>query len=228
MAGRTAAHGPTGRPLRRHSARLDRFPPLAAADGGHPPPVRGHRPRRAPAHRSAGARRQRAPAAGHGWYAATSGVERRQRAPGRLTKPRPTSIRSWCWPSGRFSRAAPRCWYSASTSPAGTTATARSAAGNRTSPSSRRARIGGSSAAAARPVGISGAHLPVLRERRSDAHHLVCDARRPLSRVRLRRLPALSEGVRREERDAAGDGRRRHHRHAAARCGGDAARLRSG
>ena len=53
-----------------------------------------------------------------------------------------------------------------------------------------------------RAVDVRAAHLPVLRERRPRAHHVVCDARRPLPRVRVRRLPPLPEGVRRAPRHA--------------------------
>ena len=48
-------------------------------------------------------------------------------------------------------------------------------------------------------VGVRAADLPLLRERRPHAHHVVCHARRPVSRLRVRRLPPLSEGVRRRE-----------------------------
>ena len=44
---------------------------------------------------------------------------------------------------------------------------------------------------------FGAAHLPVLHERRPLADHVVRDARRPVPRVRVRRLPPLSEGVRR-------------------------------
>ncbi len=75
-------------------------------------------------------------------------------------------------------------------------------------------------------VGLRRDHLPVLRERRPLAHHVVRHARRPLPRLRLQCLPPVLEGVRRTKRDAAGHGRRRHDRDAAARRGGHSARLR--
>src|SRR5205814_10396361 len=76
-----------------------------------------------------------------------------------------------------------------------------------------------------RAVDVRAAHVSVLPERRPDADHVVCDARRPLPRVRVRRLQALSEGVRRAPREPPAHGGGRHDRHAAARRSGDAARV---
>ena len=66
---------------------------------------------------------------------------------------------------------------------------------------------------------------PVLPQQRPLADHVVCDDRRQVSRLRVRRLPAVSEGVRRPPRDAAGDADGGQRRHTAARRGGDAARI---
>ena len=74
-------------------------------------------------------------------------------------------------------------------------------------------------------VGVRRVHVPVLRERGPIAHHVVRDARRPLPRLRLRRLPPLSQGVRRAECIAAGDGVGGFDRDAAARRGSDAGAL---
>ena len=74
-------------------------------------------------------------------------------------------------------------------------------------------------------VGVRPADLPVLRQRRPRAHHLVRDARRPVPRLRVRRVPALPEGVRRPQRGASGDGGGGYDRDAAARRGSDAARV---
>src|SRR3989442_663192 len=76
-----------------------------------------------------------------------------------------------------------------------------------------------------RAVGVRAADLSVLRERRPRAHHVVRDARRPLPCVRVRRLPPLSQSVRRAQRHASGDGGCGFNRDAAAGCRGDAARI---
>ena len=47
--------------------------------------------------------------------------------------------------------------------------------------------------------------LPVLPQRGSNPHHLVCDTGRAISRVRMRCLPALLESVRRPACDTPGD-----------------------
>src|SRR5476651_1668535 len=69
---------------------------------------------------------------------------------------------------------------------------------------------------------LRAAHLPVLRQRRPRADHVVRHARRAVPRLRVRRLQAVSEGVRRPPRAAAGDGGGGHDRDAAAGRGGDA------
>jgi hypothetical protein len=75
-----------------------------------------------------------------------------------------------------------------------------------------------------RAVELRAAHLPVLRQRRPRADHVVRDARRPLSRLRVRRLPALSEGVRRARTRSGRDGgvaSMRRCRWTRRRCNGD-------
>ncbi len=57
-----------------------------------------------------------------------------------------------------------------------------------------------------RPMGVRAVHLPVLRQRRSRAGHVVCDARRTLPRLRVRRVPPLYQGLRRPRRHAARHG----------------------
>ncbi len=66
---------------------------------------------------------------------------------------------------------------------------------------------------------------PYCRNSDRVEDHVVCDDRREVSRLRLRRLPALSEGVRRPASHTAGDADGRQRRHAPARRGSDAARL---
>ena len=72
---------------------------------------------------------------------------------------------------------------------------------------------------------VRAADLPVLPQQRPLADHVVCDDRRPVSRLRVRRLPPVPEGVRRPARHAAGHADGRQRRHAAARRGSDAARI---
>ena len=75
VAGRAAAHGPSGRALRRHSARLDRLPSLAAADGR--PSSTGSKPSTAPSTSTSSCSRAtatRLQSLVTAWYAATSGV----------------------------------------------------------------------------------------------------------------------------------------------------------
>ncbi len=72
-------------------------------------------------------------------------------------------------------------------------------------------------------VAVCGTRMPVLPERRPHAHHVVRHTRRTLSRVGMRRLPAVPEGVRRAARDATADGGGGHDRDAAARRRRDAA-----
>ena len=67
------------------------------------------------------------------------------------------------------------------------------------------------------------ADVSLLPQQRPVDDHVVCDDRRQVSRLRVRRLSAVSEGVRRPPRDQAGDADRRQRRHVAARCGGNAA-----
>ena len=52
---------------------------------------------------------------------------------------------------------------------------------------------------------VRAADLPVLPQQRPVAHHVVRHAGRPVSRLCLRRLPALSEGLRRPPRQPTGD-----------------------
>ena len=66
---------------------------------------------------------------------------------------------------------------------------------------------------------------PYCRNSDRIAHHVVRDTRRAVPRLRVRRVPPLSEGVRRAARDAAGDAGGGWRRDAAARRGRDAARL---
>src|SRR5262245_54622640 len=75
-------------------------------------------------------------------------------------------------------------------------------------------------------MGIPADRLPVLRERRSRAHHVVCDARRPLPRGGVRRVPPVHQGIRRAARRPSRDGQRRQHRDAAARRRSHATRIR--
>jgi Protein involved in formate dehydrogenase formation len=66
---------------------------------------------------------------------------------------------------------------------------------------------------------------PVLPQQRPRANHFVCDHRREVSRLRLRRLPSLSQGVRRPTSDTTSDADGRQRCHTTARRGSDAARL---
>ena len=107
-------------------------------------------------------------------------------------------------------------------SPAGCTRTARCAAASRTAvitPAAERHLICGRCGAA---LEVRAADLPVLPQQRPIADHVVCHAGWRIPRVRVRRLHAVSEGLRRPARDAPGHAGRGRGGDAAARRGGDA------
>ena len=59
------------------------------------------------------------------------------------------------------------------------------------------------------PLEVRSADLPLLSQQRPFDDHVVCDAGRPVSRLRVQRLQALSQGVRRTAGDKAGHACRR-------------------
>ena len=76
-----------------------------------------------------------------------------------------------------------------------------------------------------RPVALRRDHVPVLREQRPHAHHVIHQPRPALPHLRVRRVPPLSEGLRRPRRQPPGAARRGLHRHAPARRRRHPARL---
>src|SRR5262245_39174473 len=74
-------------------------------------------------------------------------------------------------------------------------------------------------------MAVRAADLSVLPERRPIAHHLVREPRRSVQDLRLRRVRAISQGVRRTPRLTSGHAGRRFGCDADAGCGGDAARI---
>ncbi len=68
-------------------------------------------------------------------------------------------------------------------------------------------------------VAIRSDYLPLLREQRSQPHHVIYQPRRPLSHLRLRRMPPVPEGLRWPRRQPSG--------HAGGRLDRDAAPGRS-
>ena len=136
-------------------------------------------------------------------------ARRRRRASRRRRPPERSRQRAW-WARcsrrrcGRFCHDAPRFCSSIRRWPLWThshCALVRRRAGL------RRDHAGGRASSHLRPVHaaleVRAAHLPVLPEQRPHADHVVCDAGRAVPRLRVRRLSALSEGVRRPPRHAA-------------------------
>ena len=74
-------------------------------------------------------------------------------------------------------------------------------------------------------LAVRSDHVPVLPQRGAVADHVVHQPRRPLPAVGVRRLRAVSQGLRRAPGNPPGDARRRFRRDPAARRGGDAARV---
>ena len=201
------AAGRAGRPLRRHPARLDRLPADASPDRRHPAPLRGARARRARSSILALGRDGNAlePLVTR-WYTATSGVDGATATSARRRRRRRASIRCCVLALRPFlARCAEALMQRVDLS----------ALAPRPLPVLRL----GARFAVITPSGGPAADLRPLRRRSGRStpltcpfcanddralHHLVRHARRPLPRLRLRRLPALSEGVRRAERDAAG------------------------
>ena len=205
----TSVRGPSAAALRADSARAHR----PAADG--PPDGRVlHRfdaldapefqlvrdlGRAASCSRSAG--RRRPP-----WYRRTARprtpARRRRQRDGRRTK---RWTRCWRWRCGRSCPDAPKC---SSRGPSSATWTHALLRAVRRRAGSRHARRAGRSPSGVRPLPAAVA----LRRRsparsaatRSRARSRRSDERRPVSRLRLRRVPALPEGVRRAPRVAAG------------------------
>ena len=222
-----AGRRPPARPLRRHPARLDRLP--AHASARPPTSCTGSRRWSAADHQQiarARARRQRARAAASNVVRRHLGRRRRRsrdRAPegappsldqvlvlamrpflARCAEVADAAVRSGDWNHGHC----PFCGWEPDFAVI--------------TPSADRRLICGRCVA---QWAFGAAHLSVLLERRPRADHVVCDARRPVPRLRVRRLPAVSQGVRRAERVAAGDGVGGFDRDAAARRGRDAAGL---
>ena len=150
------------------------------------------------------------------WYRSVAGHARRvpsaaaARAHRRRHERRRWSTRCSRWRCVRSCRAAPRCCSSATelagwTHPhcalcGGEPDFARHHAGGRASPDLR----------ALHPaLEVRAADLPVLPQQRPRAHHVIRDAGRAVSRLRVRRVQAVSEGVRRPAGGTAGhaDGR---------------------
>ena len=204
--GRAACGRPSGRPLRGHPARLDRLPADAAPDRRHPAPVRRARARRSRADSSRSAatatRSSRRDAVvrrhlGRRWQR-TPHARRDRRCR------RPASIRCWCSRCARFSRAAPRRCMQRLDLPPWTHGHCPFCGWEPDfaviTPSAERRLICGRCVA---QWAFDPLTCPFCANDDRALHHVVRDARRPVPRLRVRRLPPLSEGVRRPPRDAA-------------------------
>ena len=217
---------PPARALRRHPARLDRFPADVPADGRHPAALRRARARRLRKDRRARARRQRARAARHDVVRGDVGRRRRRPARARARRAAGRSIRCSCSRSGRSSRAAPKslvqrvdlsAWHHGHCPFCGWEPDFAVI-----TPSAERRLICGrclaqwTFAPLTCPFCANDDRALITSFATRDGRYRLC----------VRRLPPLSQGVRRAQRVAAGHGGGGFDRHAAARRGRDAARLR--